>query len=950
MITGRAITIISVILFSAILIAGCATTDFSKKASLLESIPEDEKGANPAYELLRSAEAAYAEGVVHNMKREWAEARADFDEALHLIAQVDASDDEDLSAQTDMLLREIAYDYRYSLAHTDSLEATAAPIVLSVALEDRALSEDTRLRLSELAGELPKALSGEFDFPVVWNDRVKEKIVFLQTDAREPFSEWLRRSGRYLPMIKEIFESRGLPTDLAYLPLIESGFSPGAYSWAHAVGMWQFVKSTGRIFGLKVNWWLDERRDVEKSTIAAADYYESLYKKFGDWELCLAAYNCGDGRIKRAIEKQRTDNYWEMDLPTETENYVPLFMAALIIAKNPEAYGFDIEPYPPYEFETIKVDEPTNLEIIAQCTDTSLSFIQELNPEILRYCTPPDITAYPIRVPIGKAETFAERYAAIPEEDRTVWARHKVRKGETLSEIALHYGTSVAILAETNRLKNAHRLSIGQELVIPVSPGVAKALAAKGSAPIPARTAPSGEGSINRYYTVKKNDTLSEIAEKHGVRLDDLLLANSLGKGSVIKPGLRLKIPYGRTKTTYTVRSGDTPSTIAARFGVRTEDFLNWNNLNRKSTIYPGQKLVVLATESHREPKGKIVHTVRKGESLWAIARRYNVHISEIVAWNGLSSKNVTLSIGQKLEIITDSPGGSGGYTTGRTRITYTVKKGDTLGKIASFYDVTVEAIQRWNNKSDTRLQIGDKLSIYTDKPAAADIGSPRTIKHKVRSGETMSEIAEQYGVTVNDIKTQNGKSSDIIVAGETLTIKTGKKIEESFTIHNVKPGETLSGIARQYGVTVSDLKEWNGKTGDLVLLGEELIIRGTVSNSPASGDKPAMISHVVEKGETLNRLAVLYGVSVDDIKEWNNKKTDIIHIGEVLTIYTHYGSDIFGAKNNTVTYKVQKGDTVWIIAQRYGTTTDAILRENNDLDPKRLRIGDILRINVGND
>ncbi|MGC9315421.1 MAG: hypothetical protein ACP5G4_07310, partial [bacterium] len=166
---------------------------------------------NPAYELLQAAEEAYAKGVSHNMKRDWRKATQDFDEALRIISQVDVSDEVDISTRTDLLLREIAYDYRFALAHSESLDVTAAPIVLSVALEDRAMSEDTRRRLSELTGELPKALAGEFDFPVVWNDRVKEKIIYFQTNAREPFSIWLSRSGRYLPMIHEVFESRGLP-------------------------------------------------------------------------------------------------------------------------------------------------------------------------------------------------------------------------------------------------------------------------------------------------------------------------------------------------------------------------------------------------------------------------------------------------------------------------------------------------------------------------------------------------------------------------------------------------------------------------------------------------------------------------------------------------------------------------------------------------------------------
>ncbi len=939
------------IALTSLLVFGCGSKELVKSGVSTTTPAEFEREVGPAYDLLQTAEAAYAAGVMHNMKRDWESARVDFDEALRLIAQVDVSEDVDLSARTDLLLREIAYDYRFALAHTDSLEATAAPIVLSVALEDRALSEDTKRRLSELAGDLPMALAGEFDFPVVWNDRVKEKIVFLQTRAREPFTVWMTRSGRYLPMIEEIFASKGLPLDLAYLPLIESGFSPGASSWAHAVGMWQFIKSTGRIFDLEVNWWFDERRDPEKATLAAAEYFTSLYKKFGDWELALAAYNCGDGRMKRSIEKQKTDNYWELDLPTETENYVPLFMAALIIAKNPEAYGFHIIPHEPYEFEIITVDEPTNLDLIAQCTDTTLDFIQKINPEILRYCTAPDATAYSVRVPPGKAEGFAGRYDAIPEVEKTVWAHHKVKKGETLSEIAIHYGTSVGLLVESNKLRSAHRLSIGQELVIPVSSKAARALAAKSATPARGNVVHTRSNSAGKLYTVRKDDTLSEIAENNGVGLEDLLLANGLGRGAVIKPGARLKIPVGKTKTKYTVKSGDTPSTIAARFGVRTEELLNWNDLSSTATIYPGQELIVLASESRREPKGKIIHTIQKGESLWAIARRYNVHVSDLVSWNGLSGNKTTLQIGQKIEVITDSPGRSGGYTQGRSRIIYTVKKGDTLGKIAPAYGVTVESIQRWNNKKDTRLQIGDRLAIYTDRSGAEDVVAERTVVHRVKSGETMSGIAESYGTSVGAIKLENNKSSDRIKVGEELTIRTNRAESGSAFVHKVTAGETLSGIAQHYGVSTSQIKSWNGKRNNDIDAGEKLTIRG-VSEFPASSlsGKPKLVLHKVESGETLSRIAVQHGVSVDEIVSWNDKDSDNINIGEVLSIYSTRSKEGFNSHGTQpVTHEVKKGETLWAIAQRYGTTTDAILRDNESINPKRLHIGDILLVNVNN-
>jgi membrane-bound lytic murein transglycosylase D len=925
------------------LLPGCAQKSITKThVETKQPRKVAEETLNPAYQLLQAAEEAYAKGVAHNMRRDWIRAVEDFDEALRIIAQVDVSDEPDISTRTDLLLREIAYDYRFALAHSESLSVTAAPIVLSVALEDRAMSEDTRRRLAELAGQLPKAISGEFDFPVVWNDRGKEKIIYFQTNLRDPFTLWLSRSSRYKPMIDEIFREKELPLDLGYLPLVESGFEPRAYSWAHAMGLWQFIKSTGKIFKLEVNWWIDERRDPEKATIAAADYFRSLYRKFGNWELCLAAYNCGDGRVGRSLKSQEVESYWDLTLPTETMNYVPLFMAALIIAKNPQIYGFQIDYAKPYEFEYIEVNQPTNLDLIAQCTDTSLNYIQELNPEILRYCTPPDVTNYRVRVPAGKADGFAARYALIPQEEKTVWARHKVKKGETLSEIAYHYGTSVAMLVESNRLPSAHKLSIGQELVIPVSSATAKELAAKGATPIPATPASTSKAPTSRYYTVKKNDTLSKIAESHNVSLEDLLLANDLGRGSIIKPGMRLTIPIGMAQTEYVVQSGDTPSTIAARFGVSTSDLLAWNKLDETSTIYPGQKLTLLAAESQQKPMGKIVHTVQKGESLWSIARRYNVHVSDLITWNGLTN-NSTLQVGQKLQIIGETAAGTGGYTQNRSKITYTVQKGDNLGKIAEAYEVTVEAIQRWNDKTDTRLQIGDKLTIYTDKVSSSQ-STRQVVEHKVKSGETLSQIAEKYGTTVAEIKLANGKSSDAIRIGEVLKINSTVTKSDPVVIHEVIAGENLGSIARRYNVSVSDIKSWNSKSSDKIVPGEKLTIKG-VQSTPAVA-KPQMVRHEVSSGETLSGIAVRYGVSTADIKKWNNKKTDLVYVGEVLTIHSVNSSRGFESKPEPIVHTVANGETLWAIARKHGTTTDRILRDNPNIDPKLLKIGDILLVN----
>jgi membrane-bound lytic murein transglycosylase D len=313
-----------------------------------------------------------------------------------------------------------------------------------------------------------------FDIPIVINERVKQFIGYFQTTIRHKFVTWLGRSEKYIPFMRNILREHGLPEDLVYMALIESGFDPHAYSRAKAVGLWQFISPTGKRYGLRQNWWIDERRDPEKSTIAAARYLGDLYGMFTCWHLAAAGYNAGENKIVKAIKRYRTDDFWKLTkhqfLKRETKDYVPLMIAAAVVAKDPDQYGFtDVEYESPLKYEKAKVPALTDLSHVAKACETSLEEIKDLNPELRRGVTPPNETAYEIKIPFGKSGLFVENLEAMQPLEKFPFKTHLVKKGQTLKGIAKTYRVDLEPLLEINRLTKTSRVSKGQTLLIPVA-------------------------------------------------------------------------------------------------------------------------------------------------------------------------------------------------------------------------------------------------------------------------------------------------------------------------------------------------------------------------------------------------------------------------------------------------------------------------------------------------
>lgn len=417
------------------------------------------------------------------------------------------------------------YRTAYSLPLTDTSE-TRVPSEIKPPQEDLAQIEENIDSYLE---------SRQYQIPMILNDSVENHLEYFKTKGRDVFQKWLERSARYIPAMKDIFREKNLPEDLVYVAMIESGFNPYAVSWARAVGPWQFMPHTGKLYGLKIDWWVDERKDPIKSTYAAAEHLKDLHNLFGSWPLALASYNAGAGKVQRAVLRTRSEDFWDLKasryIRRETKNYIPKFMAATIIAKNPESYGFTTPPVDPFSYDEVVITESTDLRLVAKCTGASYEAIKEMNPELKRWVTPPDETHYILRIPKGSRDLFLSNFALIPADQKIRWERHLVAKGETLSEIADRFNTTPEAIRDVNGLKR-NRVIPGKHLLIPLdmhnkSSGLES-------------LAPEQLGKKQQIlYRVRRGDNLSKIAKKHNVTVADIRSWNnglrSLRTGQKIK-------------------------------------------------------------------------------------------------------------------------------------------------------------------------------------------------------------------------------------------------------------------------------------------------------------------------------------------------------------------------------------------------------------------------------
>lgn len=423
------------------------------------------------------------------------------------------------------------------------------------------------------------------------NQRIQQEI---QWYAKHPsyMARVSERAERYLYLVVEEIDKRQMPMELALLPIVESAFDPFAYSPGRAAGMWQIIPGTGTMLGLKQNWWYDGRRDVVASTHAALTYLEQLYNQVGeDWLLALAAYNSGAGNVRKSTRRNKAKgkptDYWSLQLPRETEMYVPRLLALKALLENPEAYGVSFYPVAnePY-FISVNVGSQIDLAQAAEWAQMSMDELAALNPGFNRWATDPDGPHY-LLFPRDKAGNFIERLAEVPEEHRVVWDRYQIKPGDTLSGIAKRHHTTPEFLQSINNLSGTN-IRAGRTLMVP-------------------KSAESAE-----FYTHTVGQRLKRI--------------QSSGKGS---------------KLEYRVREGDSLWKISRKFNVTTGQLAKWNGMAPGDRIYPGQSLVIWqpvkaaqATPGGDRTIRKLAYRVRKGDSLAAIASKFNVRVADITRWN----------------------------------------------------------------------------------------------------------------------------------------------------------------------------------------------------------------------------------------------------------------------------------------------------------------------------
>lgn len=677
------------------------------------------------------------------------------------------------------------------------IPALEAAIEIPFDPEEPAVNDEELALLDELIGlnlpDPPRVLSHEeellhtrSELPLVMNEDVRRQINYFSKNRRgiATVKAALGRGAAYRPMIARILEEEDVPAEIFYLAMAESGFRPKARSHARATGMWQFISSRGKQYGLRQDRYVDLRYDPETATRAAARHLKDLHVEFGDWYLAMAAYNGGPNRVKRGIQRTGSRDFWTLSkrrvLLRETRNYVPIILALTFVGQNLDLFDIgELDPAPEKEYDTVRTESETSFALIADATGSSVEAIKELNQALMRSATPP--YGYDLRLPAGTAERFEREVALVPPDKRLNWRRYEVRPGETLAAFAGRYKVKTETLAALNSLPAGSELPGGTRLTVPTSTSL----------------------SIYRYY--------------------------GGGAGGLLEPGT------GR----YRIASGDTLGAIARRFGTTVSTLMAWNGLP-STRIRAGRYLIVqpdaasgtttASAAPGSAPTGR--YKVRRGDTLSKIGARVGASVAQLRSWNGI--RGSTIRIGQTLKVpgppptparTTASAGLPSRAAPAPSANHYRIRPGDSLSGIGARFGVSVRDLREWNGLRSNRITAGKFLLVRKPAGASAQRSSGSGSQYVVQRGDTLGEIAERYGTSASKLRAWNGIRGSRIHPGQKLIVQAGGSGGGTVS-YLIRRGDTLGGIAKRFNVTVTDLKRWNSLRSSTIHPGRTLVVQ----------------------------------------------------------------------------------------------------------------------------